>query len=176
MTFDWFTNGTCAAPAAATSSTVALDAAGVADATGFPQTPNVSGSFAFQASYSGDGTYVRSTGPCEPLTVTTIASDTATVIHDATHATVSSVAAGTTVHDQATVTGELGDADGDGDVRLVHQRHLHGTGGGHVGPVPLDAAGVADATGSRRRRVSGSFAFQASYSGDGTYAAVDGAV
>ena len=28
------------------------------------------GSFAFQASYSGDGTYAGSTGPCEPLTVT----------------------------------------------------------------------------------------------------------
>ena len=41
----------------------------MADGTTFPQTPNVSGSFAFQATYSGDGIYTGSTGPCEPLTV-----------------------------------------------------------------------------------------------------------
>ncbi len=70
VTFSWFTNGTCSAPAAATSAPVALDATGVADAVGFPQTPSTGGSFAFQAVYSGDGTYTGSTGPCEPLTVT----------------------------------------------------------------------------------------------------------
>ena len=43
VTFSWFTNGTCTAPAAATSSAVPLDASGVADATGFPQTPNIAG-------------------------------------------------------------------------------------------------------------------------------------
>ena len=68
MTFSWFTNGTCTAPAAATSDPFTL-AAGVADGTTFPQTPGVSGSFAFQATYSGDGTYTASTGACEPLVV-----------------------------------------------------------------------------------------------------------
>ena len=48
---------------------------------------------------------------------TKFASSTATVIHNAAHATVTSVPAGTIVHDQATVTGSPGDADGDGDVR-----------------------------------------------------------
>ena len=37
---------------------------------------------------------------------TKFASTTATVIHNAAHATVTSVPAGTTVHDQATVTGQ----------------------------------------------------------------------
>ncbi len=67
VTFDWFTNGTCAGQPAATSSTFPLDASGVADATTFAFTPNVAGSFAFQATYSGDGTYAASTGVCEPL-------------------------------------------------------------------------------------------------------------
>ena len=58
VTFSWFTNGTCTAPAAATSGPFPL-AGGVVDATTFPQTPTVSGSFAFQATYSGDGTYDR---------------------------------------------------------------------------------------------------------------------
>ena len=104
VTFSWFTNGTCIATAAATSCPFTLDAAGVADGTTFTQTPGASGSFAFRASYSGDGTYNGSTGPCEPLTVTKVASSTVTVIHNAAHATVTSVPAGTTVHDQATVT------------------------------------------------------------------------
>ena len=59
MTFSWFTNGTCTAPAAATSVAFPLDASGVADATAFPQTPLTVGEFAFQATYSGDGTYDR---------------------------------------------------------------------------------------------------------------------
>ena len=148
----------------------------MADGTTFPQTPGVSGGFAFQASYSGDGTYTGSTGACEPLTVTTIASATVTVIHDAAHATVTSVPAGTTVHDQATVTGASGDADGDGDVRLVHQRHLHRTPAATSDPFTLDAAGVADGTTfPQTPDVSGSFAFQASYSGDGTYTGSTGA-
>ena len=56
MTFSWFTNGTCTAPAAATSSTFTL-AGGVVDGTTFTQTPERVGSFAFQATYSGDNTY-----------------------------------------------------------------------------------------------------------------------
>ena len=43
VTFDWFTNGTCTAPAAATSDPFTLDAAGVADGTTFPQTPPTGG-------------------------------------------------------------------------------------------------------------------------------------
>ena len=50
------------ATAAATSDPFTLDAAGVADGTAFTQTPDVSGSFAFQATYSGDGTYDRFDG------------------------------------------------------------------------------------------------------------------
>ena len=69
VTFDWFTNGTARAPAAATSDPFTLDASGVADGTTFTQTPRVAGTFAFQATYSGDGTYAGSTGDCEPLTV-----------------------------------------------------------------------------------------------------------
>ena len=58
VTFDWFTNGTCTAPAAATSDPFPLDAAGVADATTFTFTPGVSGSFAFQATLLG-GRHLR---------------------------------------------------------------------------------------------------------------------
>ena len=176
VTFSWFTNGTCTAPAAATSSAVPLDASGVADATGFPQTPTPAGAFAFQASYSGDGTYAASTGPCEPLTVTPIASSTVTVIHDADARSVTSVPAGTTVHDQATVTGGLGTPTGTVTFSWFTNGACIGNPAATSGPFTLDAAGVADGTAfTYTPGRSGSFAFQASYSGDGTYTGSTGA-
>ena len=110
--------------------------------------------------------------------MTRVASTTATVIHDAAHATVTSVPAGTTVHDQATVTGRPAcDADRHGDVLVVHQRHLHRAAGGDVGPVHARQRGVVDATAfALTPNVAGSFAFQATYSGDNTYTGSTGAV
>ena len=49
VTFSWFTNGTCTAPAAATSTPFTARRRGVADATAFTLTPGAPGSFAFQA-------------------------------------------------------------------------------------------------------------------------------
>ena len=108
MTFSWFTNGTCTAPAAATSSPFTL-AGGVVDGTTFTQTPNVSGSFAFQATYSGDGTYTGSTGECEPLDGDDGRFQYGDGDPQRQHTmTVTTVPAGTTAHDQATVTGQPG--------------------------------------------------------------------
>src|SRR5262249_42050685 len=47
--------------------------------TGFTQTPNAVGSYAFQAAYSGDSTYSPATGPCEPLTATAATQATLTI-------------------------------------------------------------------------------------------------
>ena len=177
VTFSWFTNSTCTTPAAATSTPVPLDATGAADGTAFAFTPGTSGSFAFQAAYSGDGTYTASTGPCEPLTVTSVASATASVIHDAAHTPVTSVPSGTTVHDQATVTGQSGLPTPSGTVTFSW--FTNGTctapAAATSAPVPLDATGVADAVGfPQTPGVSASFAFQAVYSGDNTYTASTG--
>jgi len=69
VTLDWFTNDQCAGPPAATSGPIALGAGGTVDATGFSQGPLAAGKFSFLAHYAGDGTYVGSDGPCEPLTL-----------------------------------------------------------------------------------------------------------
>ena len=68
VTFDWFTNGTCAGAPASTSANVAL-ANGQADATGFAKGPLAAGRYAFRAHYLGDTEYVAGAGPCEPLQV-----------------------------------------------------------------------------------------------------------
>jgi len=69
VTFDWFTNGTCATPIGQTSSALSLSS-GAVDATGFPQTPLSVGSYSFIAHYSGDSTYYSGDSACESLTVT----------------------------------------------------------------------------------------------------------
>jgi uncharacterized repeat protein (TIGR01451 family) len=69
VTIDWFTNGTCSGAPQSNSGNVALDATGHADATGFVRIPSTAGLFAFKAHYLGNGTYIASDGPCEPLRV-----------------------------------------------------------------------------------------------------------
>ena len=165
----WFTNGTCTGPAAATSSPFTLNASGVADGTTFTQTPPTSGTFAFQATYSGDALYNPSTGPCEPLTVTTVNSSTATVIHDSNHNVVTSVSAGTVVHDQATVTGGLGTPTGTVTFSWFTNGTCAGSPVATSGPFSL-SGGVADGTTFTQTPVlAGSYAFRATYAGDGTY-------
>src|SRR5215471_9495950 len=66
---DFFTNDQCAGAPTATSAPTALAANGTVDATGFPQGPLAVGLYGFQARYQGDGTYLPSTGGCEPLRV-----------------------------------------------------------------------------------------------------------
>jgi len=68
VTIEWFSNGGCTG-AAATSTTVALDASGQVDATGLTITVSISG--AFRATYIGDAFYAGSTGACETLLVPT---------------------------------------------------------------------------------------------------------
>ena len=116
-------------------------------------------------------------GRVSRLTVTPIASSTATVIHDAGARVVTSVPAGTTVHDQATVTGALGTPTGTVTFSWFTNGTCTAPAAATSDPFPLDAAGVADATTfAFTPGVSGSFAFQATYSGDGTYDRLDGAV
>jgi hypothetical protein len=69
VTIEWFTNGSCATPAAATATVGLLTASGQLDGTSFSQGPLAAGFFAFEAHYLGDATYVASDGACEPLQV-----------------------------------------------------------------------------------------------------------
>jgi hypothetical protein len=66
VTFTFFTSGNCTTGGAA-GSPVTLSG-GVA--TSASQGPLGAGSYSFQATYNGNGTYDVSTGACEPLTVT----------------------------------------------------------------------------------------------------------
>src|SRR4029077_925945 len=115
------------------------------------------------------------TGACEPLGVNRVPSNTVTVIHNAAHATVTSVAAGTVVHDQATVTGGAGTPTG--TVTFSWFTNIDCTDDATAPSLPFTlSGGVADGTTFTQTPVlAESYAFQASYSGDGTYTGSTGA-
>src|SRR5262249_40046080 len=72
VTVDWFLNGTCTGPPAATSAVTPLGAGGTVDVTAFSFTVNSTGARGFLAHYGGDPAnpvYSPSDGPCEPLQV-----------------------------------------------------------------------------------------------------------
>ena len=107
---------------------------------------------------------------------------TATDIHNAAHQVVTSVAAGTTVHDFVTVTTNDPDPGNPiphgGNVFLEWFENGNCTGNPAASATqgPVDAAGHFDATGfSQTPTHAGSFAFRAHYLGDGTYNGSDGA-
>ena len=171
VTFSWFTNGTCTGSPAQTSSAFTL-ASGSVDGTTFTQTPNASGSFAFQATYNGDGTYNSKVGACESLTVNKVNPGSFTTdIHNASHNVVSSVDSGTTVHDKATLTanGALPVPTGTVTFSWFLNGTCTGTPTQTSSAFTLVSGAVDGTTFTQTPNTSGSFAFQASYSGDGTY-------
>jgi hypothetical protein len=107
-----------------------------------------------------------------------LVSATSTDIHNAAHQVVTTVGAGSTVHDFVTVTGQPGQPPPSGNVNIDWFLNGDCTGNpavnsGSIGP--LDAAGTFDATGfAFTVNAAGSRAFKAHYEGDPTYLASDG--
>ncbi len=173
VTVSWFTNGTCTGAAAATSAATAL-VAGTVDVTAFTQTPATPGSYAFRASYAGNSAYTSATGPCEPLTVNALTPTVATSIHNAAHAVVTSVNAGTTVHDSVTVTGSGATPTGNVTVSWFTNGTCTGTAAATSTATAL-VAGTVDVTAfTQTPATAGSFAFRAAYAGDSVYSAATG--
>src|SRR5437016_1368254 len=172
VTFKWFTSGTCTGMPAATSSPQTL-VNGMVDAPGSSQAPLAPGSYAFEAYYSGDHNYTATPNPCEALTVTARTPTVATEIHNASHAVVTSVPAGSTVHDKATVSGSFGTPTG--TVTFTFFTTSSTCTGTSVasGTVTLDASGVAHPSASQGPLSAGSYSFIAHYNGDPNYTATD---
>jgi hypothetical protein len=132
--------------------------------------PLGAGAYSFLASYSGDVTYQPATATCEPLTIFPVVSTVTTTILQS-GSPVTSVLAGSTVSDQASVTGGLGAGTGTVAFSLF-------SGPSCVDPpiagdtAPL-VAGVATSVPFGPFK-AGSYSFEAVSSGDGTYAPATG--
>src|SRR2546426_952508 len=172
VTFTFFTASSACTGASVGSGTVTLDASGVANPSA-SQGPLSAGSYSFIAHYNGDLNYTATDSPCEPLTVTALTPTVATEIHDASHAVVTSVPAGSTVHDKATVSGSFGTPTG--TVTFTFFTASSACTGASVGSgtVTLDASGVAHPSASQGPLSAGSYSFIAHYNGDLNYTATD---
>jgi len=175
VTFEWFTNNACTAPAADTSGAFSLSG-GTVDATTFTKTPAASGGFAFRATYAGDSVYESKVGPCEPLAVTKLTPGVRTDIHNAAHGVILNALSGDVVHDKVFVTKPAGAPASvpapTGNVVFHRYTTINCTGT----PVDQTVALAADGTAETSTfTVSADMSYKASYQGDAIYAAGDGA-
>jgi hypothetical protein len=171
VTFTFFTNNTCAGQGAAMG-TISLDGTGVAHPSSSP-VPLVPGGYSFRAHYDGNTTYTAADSPCEPLSVGQVAAVVVTEIHDAGHHPVTSVLAGSIVHDKATVSGGFGTPTGAVTFSFFNNSTCTGQ-GANAGTIAL-ASGAAHPSNSTAPLAAGGYGFRARYNGDATYAAADSA-
>jgi uncharacterized repeat protein (TIGR01451 family) len=161
--FTFFSNGACTGTGTP-AGTGAL-ASGVANSSS--EGPLTAGSYSFQASYGGDANYLSTTGACEPFTVLTASTQTATAVQQG-GATVTSVALGSSVTDQATVSGS-GAGTPTGTVTFTFFANGTCTGTGTAAGTAALASGVANSGAEGPLTAAGSYSFQASYNGDTNY-------
>jgi hypothetical protein len=171
VTFTFFTSGNCSTGGTVLTPDSTLNGSGVA--TSASEGPLAAGSYSFQATYNGEaGVYPSSTGACEPLTVNKLPSNTVTAIQQG-GVTVTSIASGTSVTDQATVTGSAGTPTGTVTFTFFTSGNCS-TGGTVLTPdSTLNGSGVATSA-SEGPLAAGSYSFSATYNGDGTYSGSTG--
>ncbi len=131
------------------------------------------GDYAYRGEVADSDNYIGAVSDCEPFTVNKATPEVATEIHDANHGVVTSVALGTTVHDQASVTG-IGvpglEPSENVDFMFFNNDACEGE-GTDSGSVALDGndPGIADPSDDQGPLAAGSYSFQAHYIGDANY-------
>ncbi len=165
VSFTFYTSGDCLTGGTSKTNTGADNGGVRSENVG----PLAAGSYSFKASVAGNSFYLGDDSDCEPLTVTKADTTTATEIHDGTESVVTTVDFGTTVHDKATVSGQVGSIAISGSVTFTF--YTSGdclTGGSSAGTVDV-SSGVAHPSSSEGPLNAGSYSFQATYSGDSNY-------
>lgn len=171
VVFNLYPNSTCAS---ATTSAEVVALSGNTESSGVV-VPNTG--LSYKAYYQGNGNYTPAMGLCESLTADKLTPLAVTEIHnDSTHAVVTSVVAGTSVHDKATVGGN-GVIPVTGNVEFSW--YTNGTCDALAGPVAaagtvaLDGSGIAHPSSTEGPLSIGSYSFKAHYVGDDNYLAAD---
>lgn len=154
VTYSLFSNGVCAAPGA-TISTVAVFNGVVPNSRSVVF--NATGSYSFNATYSGDSSNNRATSSCEPLTVTRTFPTLATSLSAGT------VVVGTGVTDSATLT-NIFRANG----TLTYTFFTNGicTSPGTTASIVIVTNSLVPNSRAVTFNATGSYSFQAAYSGD----------
>jgi uncharacterized repeat protein (TIGR01451 family) len=166
VTFTLFTNGTCSGTGVTVPGAGTL-ASGVANSGS--EGPLAAGSYSFKAAYGGDSNYNTGAGSsCEPFTVSQASSSTATAVQSGGAAVTGPLTLGSSVSDQATVSGVAGiTPTGSVSFTFFSNGTCSGTGSTVPGAGTL-ASGVAN-SGSEGPLAAGGYSFKASYGGDSNY-------
>ena len=169
VTYSFFKNSACTPGTAFSTETVTVAADGsvpASSATGALAT----GSYAFQAAYSGNGNYNTATSECEPFSVNKATPSITTELHSGATdgATPSVIAVGSSidlnssVHDSATVTNGGFAFTGTATFEFFKNKTCTGTPDDSATLVAL-VSGVADPALAKSNLASGDYAYHAMY-------------
>src|SRR4029078_11809624 len=172
VTFSFFSGGNCTTGTSAGAGTVTV-VSGVAHPSD-AETNLAAGRYDLQAHFNGDANYGESTSACEPFSVNTKSTTTATEIHNnADHAVIANGTAldlGSSVHDKATVSGAIAGVPLTGNVTFSFFSGGNCTTGTSAGAGTVTVvSGVAHPSDAETNLAAGSYAFQAHYNGDANY-------
>jgi hypothetical protein len=175
-TVDWEFYGNLNCDSGDPAGSLAVDSNGVAHPSD-SEGPLGAGDYSFKAFFTSDDPTKWDDGEslCEPLTVDKGDTTTATEIHLANETVVgTSIILGQSVHDKATVSGQVSGVSLGGTVTFTFYRGGDCTTGTADTLVPadtvaLDSNGVAHPSPSKTPTTVGSYAFQAHYNGDNNY-------
>jgi uncharacterized repeat protein (TIGR01451 family) len=149
--------------------------------------PLGSGDYSYQAVYNGNANYNSATGACEPFHVNKATPSISTVVKDSNGATVDNgankAALGTTVHDTATLSGQVDSISFDGTATVTYTLYSNLTCTAGVGNANVLDSGnkavVAPATVPDSNAFgplgSGDYSYQAVYNGNANYNSATGA-
>ena len=129
---------------------------------------NAVGPISFRARYGGSATYAIRDTPCVALAITKARPTIATTVHGPTHAPVTSVPLGTTVHALVELGGPVGAPTGVAGVNVYANGSCSGALLKSSGPLPL-VNGKLDATSLAQVTTGSAYSFRATYLGNATY-------
>ena len=171
VTYSFFNDGACSGTAASTQP-VTLNQDGTV-----PNSSTTSamaaGAYSYRASYSGDGSYARATGPCESFMVGKARVSVSTQVDDAgtSRAWSGTESSGAKAYDAASLGGTVSGFTPSGTVTysFFNDGACSGT-AASTQPVTLNQDGTVPNSSTTSAMAAGAYSYRASYSGDSNYA------
>ena len=178
VTYSFYTNNDCTAPASGTPEQVTVAANGtVPDSS--PQTLGA-GSYSYKASYSGNANYDSATGDCEPFKVAKATPTITTVVKDSSGDPVDNAnpaPLGEPVHDTATLSGQVGANSFNGTATVTYAFYTNNDCTPPASGTPEQVTVAANGTvpdSSPQTLGAGSYSYKASYKGNANYDSATG--
>src|SRR6185369_350340 len=177
VTYSFFKNNDCSGTAFSTENVTVTAGGGVPDSAA--QTLGT-GSYSYQATYNGNANYKSKTGACEPFKVAQATPGISTTVKDSSGNTVDNAnpaALGTSVHDTATLSGQVGTFSFNGTATVTYaffkNNACTGTAFSTEDKTVASNGSVPDSSGQTLG--AGDYSYQATYNGNANYSSKTGA-